>query len=261
MTTPMKRCTKCGEPYPATTEYFYKQKGGKYGVRGACIKCTNKAEKDYRETDPQKAKDRCRRYYIENKDAINAKHADYRRRNPEKAIARQRRWHEQNPTKYSEYGKRYRSKHPERNRQIGLNWRLRNPDKVRARQQRYNFLNPQVQAAARARREARVRSLPNTFTSNDWVRALEYWNNRCAVCERPQGLWHVLAADHWIPISLPTCPGTVPNNIVPLCHGEGGCNNSKHNKMPTEWLVMKFGDKQAKAIAAKIQKYFDWLKT
>ena len=34
-----KTCTKCGEIFPATAEYFYKFKKGKYGLRSECKKC------------------------------------------------------------------------------------------------------------------------------------------------------------------------------------------------------------------------------
>src|SRR5512141_2961524 len=88
----------------------------------------------------------------------------------------------------------------------------------------------------------RKRKLPDTFTDQDWQRALEYWDYKCAVCGRPRGLWHTLAADHWIPLSDPECPGTIPTYIVPLCHGEGGCNNSKRSRSPQAWLEAKLGE-------------------
>ena len=34
-----KRCTKCGNEFPATREYFTPNKGGKYGLRPDCNKC------------------------------------------------------------------------------------------------------------------------------------------------------------------------------------------------------------------------------
>jgi len=107
---------------------------------------------------------------------------------------------------------------------------------------------------------ARKRSLPDTFSERDWLRALEYWGYKCAVCGRPRGLWHTLAADHWIPLTAPDCPGTVPTNIIPLCHGEGGCNNSKRSKVPDEWLVSKLGTKDAFQKQLEIDAYFLWVK-
>jgi ribosomal protein L37AE/L43A len=106
----------------------------------------------------------------------------------------------------------------------------------------------------------RKRELPHTFTEQDWQRALEYWEYTCAVCGRPRGLWHTLAADHWIPLTDPDCPGTVPTNIVPLCHGESGCNNSKRAKSPQAWLEAKLGPKQAFQKMLEIDAYFLWVK-
>ena len=58
MNTPyvFKRCTKCGETLPATTEYFYKAKNGKYGLRGECKKCLIECGKQYRENNKEKIK-------------------------------------------------------------------------------------------------------------------------------------------------------------------------------------------------------------
>ena len=40
-----KTCTKCGETLPATTEYFHKNKTGKYGLRSRCKKCEAEYDK------------------------------------------------------------------------------------------------------------------------------------------------------------------------------------------------------------------------
>lgn len=42
-----KVCTKCDKELPATSEYFYKQKYGKYGFQGSCKKCKSKQIKQY----------------------------------------------------------------------------------------------------------------------------------------------------------------------------------------------------------------------
>ena len=104
----------------------------------------------------------------------------------------------------------------------------------------------------------RKRSLPNTFTREDWQRALEYWDYRCAVCNRPRGLWHTLTADHWIPLNSPDCPGTIPTNLIPLCHGQDGCNNSKSGRLPDVWLDKKLGKRKAAEKRAEIEAYFAW---
>jgi uncharacterized Zn ribbon protein len=106
--------------------------------------------------------------------------------------------------------------------------------------------------------DVRKQRLPNLFTSQDWDRALEYWGYKCAICERPRGLWHTLAQDHWIPLTSPACPGTVASNILPLCHGEGGCNNSKGKKLPLAWLETHLGKRRASRKLEEIEAYFVW---
>ena len=97
------------------------------------------------------------------------------------------------------------------------------------------------------------------INSRAWAACLAYWNHRCAICGQSAGLFHSLAADHWIPIADPSCPGSVPWNILPLCHsrpgGFDGCNNLKSRKPPEQWLTEKLGEKAASKLR-KIRAYF-----
>ena len=113
-----------------------------------------------------------------------------------------------------------------------------------------------VNIAKRHRRQARIRNLPDNFIAADWERALAYWKGCCAVCGRPPGLWHTLAPDHWIPLASPDCPGTISANIVPLCHGQGGCNDSKAGKEARQWLITKLGKRKGLHQYRQIQTYF-----
>ena len=40
----VKICTKCHIDYPATTEYFCREKGGRYGIKAQCKVCYSKRE-------------------------------------------------------------------------------------------------------------------------------------------------------------------------------------------------------------------------
>lgn len=136
---------------------------------------------------------------------------------------------------HRDYQLKYRESHPLQNKE----WITRNAKHVR----HYN-------AAKRAKR----RLLPHDLTECEWQHALEYFGYCCAVCGKPIGLWHTLAQDHWIAES--NGGGFTKTNIVPLCHGVGGCNNSKHASDPIEWLHRKFGKREAKQIASRILAYF-----
>lgn len=125
-------------------------------------------------------------------------------------------------------------------------WARRNPDKVRAIQ---------------LRRAERIAALPNDFTESDWRHCLDYFGHRCAVCGRPQGLWHSIAKAHWIPLMRDDCPGTIPENIIPLCNGRDGCNNSQWGNHPIEWLELHLGKRKANEVIRRVEDYFNSLKS
>ena len=117
-------------------------------------------------------------------------------------------------------------------------------------------------AIYRQNRKARKSSLPNTLTHVQWQHALNYFNGCCAVCGRQMNDMFgefTAAMDHWIPLSYKgdDNPGTVAGNIVPLCHGVGGCNNSKHATNPEAWLKREFSTRKASQIMRRIQDYFN----
>lgn len=110
-----------------------------------------------------------------------------------------------------------------------------------------------------ANKRARKKSLPHSFTIEQRAFAIEYFHNSCAVCGRQLfDLFgeHKLAFDHWIPLSSPECPGSTVTNLIPLCHGVNGCNNSKHARDPHEWLTARYGKRRAQAIIDRIEAYF-----
>lgn len=147
----------------------------------------------------------------------------------------------------------------EKNNAAVKDWTRRNKDRIAKRTRIWGMNNRPKTRAAFQRRRARLLNLPFEFTGDDWQRALEYFQGCCAVCGRPQGLWHTLAQDHWIPITDPHCPGTVPSNIVPLCHGADGCNNLKSNIEPSKWLRTRYGKRKAERIQQRIEAFFQWV--
>jgi len=175
---------------------------------------------------------KCRKYHAAHREDRNQKSREYAAANRERLIQKSKEWN---------------AAHPERLREF-----------VRKSQQRH----PETGRVALQRRFARKRGLPHDFTVADWRRALNYFHGCCAVCGRPlRDLFgtHKAAQDHWIPLSAPDCPGTVATNIVPLCHGIGGCNNRKNATMPDEWLQQQYGKRKAAAIAKRVAEYFEWV--
>lgn len=247
---PQKRCSKCGQYYPPTTEYFKPEKRNRNGLNAQCYNCTRAYDheryqrpavkaraKELRNTPDVIAKKREYYHIPENKERIlarmktpeaRAREKELRARPSSKAYYKR---HKQTP-RYKAYDKAYRQRPHVK----------------------------EMNKTKQAKRRAKQINLPYSFTLEDWFKALAHFDNKCAVCGRPAGLWHTLAQDHWIPLAGNDCPGTVAFNIVPLCNGLDGCNNSKGSKPAERWLIEQFGKRKAKEIIARVKAYFDRVK-
>lgn len=160
------------------------------------------------------------------------------------------------------YKREWNKAHPERARASAAKYRSAQVQH-REYNRRYRAKNPEKSRVYAQRHLTRKRQLPVTLTEADWLRALNYFNGCCAICRRPPGLWHTISADHWIALSdqCPDNPGTVPTNIIPLCFGTNGCNNSKRDKDPVEWLQSKFNPREVQEIIERIEVYFSWVES
>lgn len=231
-----KRCTKCDTVKPLGE--FSRGSNFKSGYRSVCKDC----ERQYRRENRERRSEYIKQYCQENRKKITEYQKQYHQKNPE-------------------YQKQYYQKKRKQITNHIRQYRQVNRETIWANTTEYQRLHRQENRERyrvyEANRRARKRALPDTLTPSDWQTALDYFNHTCAVCGRQRGLWHTLAADHWIPLVSPDCPGTIPTNIVPLCHGVGGCNNSKNDKHPETWLKEQFGDKQAKKILQRIGAYFE----
>ena len=167
-------------------------------------------------------------------------------------------WYQENYEYGLERIRLYSESHREQSRARALEYGRHHRESVNRNQKNFRKRHPERTNEWRNRRRAKKRLLPATFTEQQWKTALTYWDNRCAYCGRPRGLWHRLAQDHFI--SQDSGGGYIATNIVPACHGTDGCNNKKSNKHPDQWLAAEFGQKKAKQILASIYAYFDWLK-
>lgn len=137
-------------------------------------------------------------------------------------------------------------------------YRRENEEKRRESRRRYNAEHYDLVMTYYHRRKARKRGLPDTYTVDDWQRALNYWRGCCAYCGNPPGFLPgmEISREHFIPLSHSECPGTVPANIIPVCKA---CNSSKLNRDAAEWLTWKFGRRKAEQILARITAYFQWV--
>jgi hypothetical protein len=81
-TNPTKTCTKCSRVLPATTDNFYKNKGGKFGLTPRCKPCVNDDNEEQRkkrlEQNPERerllATNRTKRSYFRNLEKSRERH-------------------------------------------------------------------------------------------------------------------------------------------------------------------------------------------
>lgn len=212
----VKRCSQCG--HKKLFCEFNKNARSKDGYRPECREC----QKIATETDkPQRqARD------AERKEVLASYSRQYHQEHRQTILARHAKNRRANAVERHAYAAKYRKE---------------NLDYFRLAGSRYR---------------ARSRELPDTWTAEQKDFMLDYWGHACAACGNPKGFFWTLAYDHFIPLVSPNCPGTVATNMIPLCHGENGCNNSKHAQDPQKWLIRRFGPKKAAKIAKAIATYF-----
>lgn len=76
-----KICSACNVKMPATSEYFHKQKAGKYGYTSKCKSCKNAQIKDWVSRNPDKSRAQKMRWKALNYDKyLQIKRDDQRRR-------------------------------------------------------------------------------------------------------------------------------------------------------------------------------------
>jgi hypothetical protein len=198
--------------------------------------------------------------YEVNRAQILEKNRQYHESHPEVAQKAKQRYKLKNRDKLREQGRIYqaqrREANPEEMRRAAQIYNAENRTRIAQRIRAWRKRNPASSRSALLRYRARKLALPNHFTARDRQFMLQYWQYACAICGNQEGFWHTLADDHWIPLHSQKCPGTVPENILPLCHGREGCNNNKGKKDPHLWLIDRVGKLKAARILKAITTYF-----
>jgi 5-methylcytosine-specific restriction endonuclease McrA len=209
---PLKRCSKCGEEKPATTEFFRPRPTAKDGLRNECRVCIAEYEKEYRATHAEKIAKVLSDYYQEHKEYL--KHVN-------------REWALNHPEVVRVYKQNYEMRNPDNNKR----YYQENKDKVIAAQREYRKNHPPSPLklkAGKQRRRARILGGGGSFTEQDELAQYDRQHGKCYWCGKKVGKkYHV---DHVQPLSR---GGTnYPSNIVIACPT---CNLSKSDKLPHEW--------------------------
>ncbi|MFN8375091.1 MAG: HNH endonuclease signature motif containing protein [Anaerolineae bacterium] len=239
----LKQCGVCKRILPATPDYFYPDKRGAFGLRGICKQCHAVQSDAWWKAHPAKRREKNKRW---------------RKNNPEKRVAQQRRYRILYPEKVRLIQCRWRLNHSQEINEASRLYRLKNPEKRKATNRKWREKHPEKGRIYVINRRARKCSLPNTLTTEQWAKVIDYFGNRCAYCCTELGDLvgpNLRTGDHIVPLTAPNCPGTILSNMILACKT---CNGSKNNKELLSWLLERFGDERAKQIRDRVDKYVDW---
>lgn len=214
---PTKQCTKCGNTYPATAEYFSKHRGG---LRPDCKQCACEYSREYRATNVEKI----REYRATNAEKLREKSRKYNAANAEK----RREYRTANAEKKHEYLREYYAANAEKLREKSREYYATNAEKVakKKRQYRQTPRGKEVHGAARHRRRARKANAPSGQPFDE-ASQLKRQKHRCYYCGEKLTEYHI---DHVIPLSRGGSDGA--ENKVLACPK---CNVRKNAKLPHEW--------------------------
>ena len=250
----LKKCNKCEEEYPATVEYFYAEKKGKYGLRGECRKCRNIYRRKFNKTPGRREYER-KRSKTRKEYRDNYNHSEMGKASQKKYLS-----NPINMEKKRSYAKKRREK-------IEIKLRIKLYDQQphiveRKRNYRKTERGKIVGRLSSWKRRRRLENSVFDFSLKDWSIALNYFNNKCAICGRSEKGGLKIVPDHWIPV----CKGgsTINTNIIPLCHSykqiKNGCNNSKLSQDFRIWLLSRYNPDETEKIIDRINLFFERVK-
>src|SRR5260221_10770205 len=183
---PLKRCTKCDKEKPATTEFFYREKYNKDGLKGSCKKCVE----EYRNRPERKVRDRATQQALRSRPEVQARQRAKRQEYYSRPEIKERRKAYRRRPEQKEYGRsyaqEYRRSHPEAMKA----YRKRPETKAReyVYQQEYRRSHPETKVRDRAYAQEYHRR-PEVQT-REYIWRQEYYH-RPEVQARQQA-WHRL---------------------------------------------------------------------
>lgn len=242
---PQKTCGKCGKTLIATSEFWYKDKKGKYGLATICKECAKAKALKWHYENTERTKEWHREYHAGRLDEVRA----YRAENAEKIAQQKREWRQNNPDLVSAQKKRHYERHKAKIAAYQKSWRertrktriaynkryyLQNQDVIRKRASDWVKANPEKALDNFHRRRARMAGNGGDgFTKADKELQLRSQKGLCWWCSKPMG--KDITIDHIVAIKLGG--QHTPRNIV-LAHKS--CNCSKKDKLPQDWAGRLF---------------------
>ena len=139
----------------------------------------------YRKENLEKVTLQIKRWNDRNPDKVKAQHVNYYANNKEKVLARTSKYISENKDRYKEWGLRWRAKNPEKCRELGREWRECNPGAERLRKQN---------------RRSRENGNGGVLSKGLAEKLFKLQKGLCVCCGKPLGKNYHL--DHKMPLAL-----------------------------------------------------------
>lgn len=237
-----KVCTKCGNTYPATTEYFNRTAHQRF--RGECKTCQKVYANNWYAKNRAEIQAKHKAYDAEHKaerkaymQRYRAEHREERRLYNKKYREERREWwretikkHQRaNPEKHREWMRKSRLKHIDKRREEGRRYYAEHGNAMRLNNHEWYRKNKDASRAKSHKRRALKAQSGGVHTPTDIQLLLKSQKGKCWWCGKlidPDN-YHV---DHRIPLSRGG--SNAPENLCISCPK---CNLSKGDKLPHEW--------------------------
>lgn len=222
-----KICSKCKEELPANTDHFTSSKRHSYKVGPTCKVCLGGKYTKWLSVTIEDGRKYCSgceeqkpvtdEYFFRDNFSNDGFYSMCKVCKSQKTS----KWFDKNKEYREEYDRKYY---------------LRNKEYYSLMHKKFIRENAGYEAVANQKRVAMMKKLPNTFTLEDWNKAKEHFNFKCAYCEMVEEeninkFGRGLEQEHVVPLSKGG-PFTA-DNIIPACRT---CNSSKRDKPMIKWF-------------------------
>ncbi len=153
-----KKCSKCGEVKPLTSEFYYKDNRSTSGFRSPCKVCVNKIRKHYNH-DTERIKERKKQYYQDNKERRNEHSKQYYQDNKE----RKKQYYQDNKERIQERKKQYYQDNKERIQEYNQD----NKERIQERKKQHYQDNKEQRKQYTQDNKERIQELANERYKND----------------------------------------------------------------------------------------------
>lgn len=213
-----KICTKCFAEKPSSE--FYKHSQKKDGLNPRCKVCQRADAKASYEKNPEPAKERAKKWSLDNPDRAKARSQEYYTKTSYDAKRRAKAWAAANPERRkqiaSDSAEKHADKKRKKNREYILNWKARDPEGYAIENRRWASI-----------RRSRLQDAGVNISKEEWRAIITVFAHTCVYCGATT---RNLTMDHWVPVALGG--KTEPGNLIPCCKP---CNSSKGAMHPSAW--------------------------